>query len=157
MSYQSERFSSKWELPFLPPSSLEVWRKERARKAALILMKISHFDRTLRYRFGNKCGPEKNLKREYHSHFKSDFNINIFFSLFLLIISDWCLFDYSTPRVEPLHVNNDQNGIHCCCRCNYHWQSVHQSLGQNVRVFLLWKVSNSCLYSVVSLDNVEAW
>ena len=49
VSYQSERFSSKWELPFLPPSSLEWWRKERARKAALILMKISHFDRTLRY------------------------------------------------------------------------------------------------------------
>ena len=49
VSYQSERFSSKWELPFLPPSSLELWRKERARKAALILMKISHFDRTLRY------------------------------------------------------------------------------------------------------------
>ena len=42
-------FLSKWELPFLPPSSLELWRKERARKAALILMKISHFDRTLRY------------------------------------------------------------------------------------------------------------
>ena len=50
VSYQSERFSSKWELPFLPPSSLELWRKERARKAALILMKISHFDRTLQYK-----------------------------------------------------------------------------------------------------------
>ena len=48
VSYQNERFSSKWELPFLPPSSLELWRKERARKAALILMKNSHFDRTLR-------------------------------------------------------------------------------------------------------------
>ena len=49
VSYQSERFSSKWELPFLHPSSLELWRKERARKAALILMKNSQFDRTLRY------------------------------------------------------------------------------------------------------------
>ena len=47
VSYQNESFSSKWELPFLPPSSLELWRKERARKAALILMKNSHFDRTL--------------------------------------------------------------------------------------------------------------
>ena len=49
VSYQNESFSSKWELPFLPPSSLELWRKERARKAALILMKNSQFDRTLRY------------------------------------------------------------------------------------------------------------
>ena len=49
MSYQNESFSSKWEQPFLLPSSLVLWRKERARKAALILMKNSHFDRTLRY------------------------------------------------------------------------------------------------------------
>ena len=49
VSYQSERFSSKWELPFLPPSSLELWREERARKAALILMKRSRFDQTLQY------------------------------------------------------------------------------------------------------------
>ena len=41
--------SSKWELSFLLPSSLELWRKERASKAALILMKNSQFDRTLRY------------------------------------------------------------------------------------------------------------
>ena len=40
VSYQSEIFSSKWELPFLPPSSLELWKKERAKR---------HFDRTLRY------------------------------------------------------------------------------------------------------------
>ena len=49
VSYQNESFSSKWELPLLPPSSLELWRKERAGKAALILMKNSQFDRTLRY------------------------------------------------------------------------------------------------------------
>ena len=48
MSYQNESFSSKWKLPFLPPSSLELWRKESARKAALILMKNSQFDRPLR-------------------------------------------------------------------------------------------------------------
>ena len=30
VSYQSEIVSSKWELPFLPPSSLELLRKERA-------------------------------------------------------------------------------------------------------------------------------
>ena len=30
VSYQNESFSSKWELPCLPPSSLELWRKERA-------------------------------------------------------------------------------------------------------------------------------
>ena len=32
VSYQSESVSSKWELPFLPPSSLELWRKERAKR-----------------------------------------------------------------------------------------------------------------------------
>ena len=32
MSYQNESFSSKWELPWLPPSSLELWRRERARR-----------------------------------------------------------------------------------------------------------------------------
>ena len=42
VSYQNERFSSKWELPFLPPSSLKLWRKEKARKVAPVLMKISH-------------------------------------------------------------------------------------------------------------------
>ena len=48
VSYQSEiQFSLKWELPLLPPSSLELWRKERARRAALILMKRSQFDKTL--------------------------------------------------------------------------------------------------------------
>ena len=30
LSYQNESFSSKWELPRLPPSSLELWRRERA-------------------------------------------------------------------------------------------------------------------------------
>ena len=49
VSYQNESFSSKWELSVLPPSSLELWRKERARKAALSLMKNSQFDRTVRY------------------------------------------------------------------------------------------------------------
>ena len=29
VSYQNESFSSKWELPCLPPSSLELWRRER--------------------------------------------------------------------------------------------------------------------------------
>ena len=33
----------------MSPSSLELGRKERAKQAALILMKNSHFDRTLRY------------------------------------------------------------------------------------------------------------
>ena len=32
VSYQNESFSSKWELPCLSPSSLELWRKERARR-----------------------------------------------------------------------------------------------------------------------------
>ena len=32
VSYQNESFSSKWELPCLPPSSLEICRKERARR-----------------------------------------------------------------------------------------------------------------------------
>ena len=32
MSYQNESFSSKWELPCLPPSSLKLWRRERASK-----------------------------------------------------------------------------------------------------------------------------
>ena len=39
VSYQNESFSSKWEQPLLLPSSLELWRKERAEKAALILIK----------------------------------------------------------------------------------------------------------------------
>ena len=55
VSYQSESFSSKWELLSLPPSSLELWRKERAKKAALILLKNSHFDRTLRYSLSRQC------------------------------------------------------------------------------------------------------
>ena len=53
VSYQSERFSSKWELPFLPPSSHELWRKERTWKTTLILMKCSQFDRTLRSLVGS--------------------------------------------------------------------------------------------------------
>ena len=32
VSYQNDSFSSKVELPCLPPSSLELWRKERAKK-----------------------------------------------------------------------------------------------------------------------------
>ena len=53
--YQNESFSSKWELSFWPPSSLELWRNERARRAALILMKNSQFDRTLWYFFCENC------------------------------------------------------------------------------------------------------
>ena len=46
VSYQIESFSSKWELPsWLSPSLITRGRME-ARKAALILMKNSHFDRT---------------------------------------------------------------------------------------------------------------
>ena len=30
VSYQNESFSSKWEQPCLPPSSLQLWRSERA-------------------------------------------------------------------------------------------------------------------------------
>ena len=47
MSYQNEIFSSKWELPSLPPSSLELWRKERARRHLSFLWKtlilIGHY------------------------------------------------------------------------------------------------------------------
>ena len=32
VTYQNESFSSKWELPCLPPFSLELWRKDRARR-----------------------------------------------------------------------------------------------------------------------------
>ena len=32
VSHQSESVSSKWELPVLAPSSLELWRKERAKR-----------------------------------------------------------------------------------------------------------------------------
>ena len=50
VSYQNESFSSKWELPsLLSPSFITQGRME-ARKAILILMKISHFDRTPLYR-----------------------------------------------------------------------------------------------------------
>ena len=48
VSYQNECFSSKSELPCLPPSSLELWRRERAirqlsfRWKTLIL--IGHYD-----------------------------------------------------------------------------------------------------------------
>ena len=49
VSYQNESFSSKWELPCLPPSFLELWRKERARRQLSFWWKNSHFNRTLRY------------------------------------------------------------------------------------------------------------
>ena len=45
VSYES--FSSKWELPCLPPSSLELWRKERAKRQLSfwwkILILIGHY------------------------------------------------------------------------------------------------------------------
>ena len=49
-SYKSDNFSLKWELPTCshPPSSNPLfWRKEGAKQAALLLMKNSHFNRTL--------------------------------------------------------------------------------------------------------------
>ena len=46
VSYQSERFSSKWELPSLLSPFFITRGRMGARGAALILMKISHFDRT---------------------------------------------------------------------------------------------------------------
>ena len=49
VSYKCENFQLKWELPTCnhPPSSAPLfWRKEGTKQAALILMKISHFDRT---------------------------------------------------------------------------------------------------------------
>ena len=49
VSYQNESFSLDWELPsLLSPSFITRGRME-ARKAALILMKNSHFDRTPQY------------------------------------------------------------------------------------------------------------
>ena len=49
VSYQSERFPSKWELPsLLSPFFITRGRME-ARRVALILMKNSHFDRTPQY------------------------------------------------------------------------------------------------------------
>ena len=49
VSYQNESFSSKWELPsLLSPSFITRGRME-ARRAALILIKNSHFDRTPQY------------------------------------------------------------------------------------------------------------
>ena len=55
VSYQNESFSSKWELPFLPPSSLELWRKERARRP-LILIGTTVADRVwLSSKIGELC------------------------------------------------------------------------------------------------------
>ena len=51
VSCQIVSVSSKWELPLLPPSSLKLWRKNRAKKAVLILMKHSHLDRTRQERW----------------------------------------------------------------------------------------------------------
>ena len=58
VSYESENFSLKWELSACchPPSiSLLFWWKEGARQVSLILMKNSHFDRTLRYQLCIQC------------------------------------------------------------------------------------------------------
>ena len=49
VSYQIESFSSKWELPSLLPPSIIIRGRMEAIKAALILMKNSHFDRTPHY------------------------------------------------------------------------------------------------------------
>ena len=46
VSYQNESFSSKWELPSLLSPFLITRGRMDARRVALILMKISHFDRT---------------------------------------------------------------------------------------------------------------
>ena len=47
VSYQNESFSSRWELPCLPPSSLELWRRERASRQLSfwwkILILIGHY------------------------------------------------------------------------------------------------------------------
>ena len=49
VSYQNESFSSKWELPCLPPSSLELWRRERASRQLSFwwktLILIGHYGR----------------------------------------------------------------------------------------------------------------
>ena len=39
VSYQNESFPSKWELPCLPPSSLELWKRERASRQLSFLWK----------------------------------------------------------------------------------------------------------------------
>ena len=49
VSYQIESFSSKWELPSLLSPFFITRGRMRASRAALILMKISHFDRTPLY------------------------------------------------------------------------------------------------------------
>ena len=115
VSYQNESFSSKWELPFLPPSSLELWRKERARKAALILMKNSQFDRTLRYvtflRLEKYGQPSFLWKRSqfYRSlRYSSNWNerrVSAILRVKILagIIFEWlegCLFVYTYVKVE---------------------------------------------------------
>ena len=51
VSYQIESFSSKWELPSLLSPSFITQGRMGASKAALILMKNSHFDRTPQYMY----------------------------------------------------------------------------------------------------------
>ena len=48
VSYQNESFPSKWELPCLPPSSIELWRRERESMQLSLwwktLILIGHYD-----------------------------------------------------------------------------------------------------------------
>ena len=68
MSYQNESVSSKWELPFLPPSSLELWRKERAKRQLSFwwktLILIGHYGTSLViFRKCNNSLPQSELRK----------------------------------------------------------------------------------------------
>ena len=75
VSYQNESDSSKWEVPFLPPSPLELWGKERARRQlsfwwnTLILMR--HYSNRIPFRAKNYTRTRYHSPKILHVSFSS--------------------------------------------------------------------------------------
>ena len=67
------------------------------------------------------------------------------------------ILQYSTPRVDPLHVGQNKHTVNPCSQCYCYRQGKHDLFGKKVSLFLLRKVSNGWTDGFMSFNYFVTW
>ena len=67
------------------------------------------------------------------------------------------ILQYSTPRVDPLHVGQNKHTVNPCSQCYCYRQGKHDLFGKKVSLFLLGKVSDGWTDGFMSFNYFVTW
>ena len=67
------------------------------------------------------------------------------------------ILQYSSPRVDPLHVGQNKHTVNPCSQCCRYREGKHDLFGKKVSLFLLRKVSNGWTDGFMSFNYFVTW